>query len=832
MPEVTEAAPHAQRNPSGLTSQEAARRLQAGESNAASMDSSRSYRRILLDNAFTPINTVLFVIGMILVALGLGADAVMTAGLVLVNVVVGVYQESRAKRQLDQIALLARPRAKVMRDGREQEILPDEIVRGDVLALQPGDQVQVDGTVLQAEGLSIDEALLTGESDLVRKEVGERVFSGTFCMTGSGYYEAEKVGAGSVANQITARARAFRTVRTPLQREVAYVIWGMAIFVLILGAQVLNSFNDIYGRLPLVESVRAAAVIVALVPQGLSFMVTATYAMAAVRIGRRGALVQRLNAVESMSHIDVLCLDKTGTLTTNELALEELAPLTVDESDFKRMLGAFTASASVSNRTNGAILAGAGGEPKPVRSEIGFDSARKWSAIEFAGPELDGVFVLGATENMEGALTSADGIRQVADAWASRGLRVLLFARAPAAPEGLDEERPRLPAGLAPLGLVALRDELRRDAREVITGFAAGGITLKIISGDNPQTVAALARQAGFPEDVKAVAGPELEGLDESQLESLVEEATIFGRIAPQHKEALVKALQRRGHYVAMTGDGVNDVPALKQAEVSIAVKAGSPVTRSVADLVLLDDSFGVLPSAFSEGQRIRKGMEGIIRMFLVRTLAVSLAIFGASLLSDPFPITPRQSGVPAQLTVGIPALALALWAQPGKTARYLLPSAALFVIPAAVSICAVSLGVYHFYLDGIDDVTGAQTMLTLTSMLCGIALIPFVQDPPHLWLRPRGLRTDPRTTGLALAMLIVFAITYAIEPVRDFYELVLLDAGEFAVILGSVALWAVVLRLLWMVNWQPLADIVKAVISVLWRRARTLRRRAPRGAG
>src|SRR5581483_8346471 len=208
-------------------------------------------------------------------------------------------------------------------------------------------------------------------------------------------------------------------------------------------------------------------------------------------------------------------------------------------------------------------------------------------------------------------------------------------------------------------------DELRADARETMEAFAQAGIALKIISGDNPQTVAALARQAGFIGEIRAVAGPELEHLDEDELERVADEGSIFGRIAPQHKEALVRAIQRRGHYVAMTGDGVNDVPALKQSNVAIAVKSGSPVTRNVADLVLINDSFGVLAGAFSEGQRIRKGREAIIRLFLVRTFAVSLAILGASVFADPFPITPRQSGVPAQLTVGIPALALAVWARP-----------------------------------------------------------------------------------------------------------------------------------------------------------------------
>ncbi|HEY7269280.1 MAG TPA: HAD-IC family P-type ATPase [Dehalococcoidia bacterium] len=840
----------------GLTSEEAARRLREGQGNAAQHDTSRSYSRILFDNAFTPINTILFIIALMLVALGLGTDALFTAGLVIINVVVGVFQEARAKRQLDEIALLARPKARVIRDGEEHEILPEEIVCGDVLKLQPGDQIQVDGSVLEAHGMSVDESLLTGESDLVPKEDGEHVFSGTFCMTGSALFEAVEVGAASMANQITARARLFRSVRTPLQREVSWVIWGMAIYVLILSAPVLKSLDSVYhgyddvaaafghllhsplstqawerlndalGEPAFKESVRAAAVIVALVPQGLSFMVTATYAMAAVRIGRRGALVQRLNAVESMSHIDVLCLDKTGTLTTNNLMLEALKPLEASEDELRRLLGVYTASASVSNRTNAAILAGCGGDARAVAGEIGFDSSRKWSALQFEGPALDGVFVLGAAEMIDGALASNAGIREQVDAWSSQGLRVLLFARGDAPAGGLSPEKPVLPAGLHPLGLIALRDELRADAAETISGFAAAGIKLKIISGDNPQTVAALARQAGFGDDLKTVSGAELEGRDEAQMEATVEEATIFGRIAPQHKEALVKALQRRGHYVAMTGDGVNDVPALKQAQLAIAVRSGSPVTRNVADLVLIDDSFGVLPSAFSEGQRIRKGMEGILRLFLVRTFAVSLAILLAALVADPFPITPRQSGVPALLTVGIPALALAVWARPGKTGRFLLPSEALFVIPAAVSIAVVSFALYHGAFQhydgpGLQDYAQnhAQTVLTLTITLCGIALIPFVQVPHAFWMTLQGLKDDFRTTLLALAMLAVFVVTYMIPPIRHAYELVLLSGAAYVIVVAAVAGWAVAVWGLWQVDWSPVASGVERLVQRLRKR-------------
>ncbi len=781
----------------GLTEAEAAARRARGENNSTAVAPSRSYARIVFQNAATPINVTLFAICVGLAVLGLFGDSAMTASLVVANVVVGVFQEVRAKRKLDKISLLTRPTAVVIREGRARTADPEEIVVGDVLVIRPGDQVLVDGEVLSADGLMVDESLLSGESDFVPKRVGERVQSGTFCMTGSGAFIADKVGTDSLAQKLTAQARKFRNNQTPLQREVGLVLRVMAVAVVALSVQVLTAYRDSATGMSVRESLRAAAVLAGLVPQGLSFMVTATYAMAVIRMAGSGALIQRINAVESTSSVNLLCLDKTGTLTTNELKLEEIKPQAGDGTDVTALLGDFCASVRTENRTIEAIRADCPGQKRDIRGEVAFSSDRKWSALVFD----DGVYVLGAPEMLETAMGPESSLRAELEAQAAKGFRVLLFARV--AGNGDDAvilEQPRLPPKLAPLALISLRDELRPEAKETIAQFAAAGIGVKIISGDSPETVAALAKQAGFESELRTVSGLSLDALSDQELKLVAEESTVFGRITPQQKERLIRLLRRRGRHIAMIGDGVNDVLAMKRADVAIAMRSGSQVTRSVADIVLLDDSFATLPKAFLEGQRVRRGMLDIIRLFLVRTLSVALVILACTLVAAEFPTTPRQNGVLAIATVGIPTLALAAWARPTQTPRRLVLSSAHFVGPAAASIALVTFGVYELFLWN-SDVETSRSALTTTAVLCGILLIPFAQPPTRAFVGGAELNGDWRTLLLAGAMVLLYVAILAIGPLRTFYELRVLSVPSYVLIVLIVAAWAFGLRAFWRAN-------------------------------
>ncbi len=782
----------------GLSSAEAEQRARTAGANRFASDATRSYVRIFIDNAFPAANVALMVVAVVLIALGLFVDAFFTGGLVLGNIIVGMFQESRAKQQLDRIAVLARSAARVIRDGREQALDPEQIVQGDIVVVGPGDQVQADGTILAEEHCSIDESLLTGESDLVRKRESDEIYSGSFCMTGQAVYRCERVGRESFANSIAATARAFKVVRTPLQREVGYVIWAMAVVVALISAEVVASAPSIYGHVPLRETTRDVAVIVALVPQGLWVMVTVTYAIAIVRLSPLGTLVQRHNAVESMSHVDVLCLDKTGTITTNALTLEAVHPIGIDEGELRRLLGRYCASVSISNRTNDAIKSAVPAEAVQVADEVQFDSVRKWSALVLDLDGARGMYVLGAPEVLLSHAKPRDG-EQLLSSWAQRGLRVLMFATQPDA-QRVDyaEDEPTLPPNLTPLGYVILRDELRPGARETIAEFARAGIALKVISGDNAETVAALARDAGIAGADRAVSGPELD-VSPERLAEMADEATVFARVAPAQKAAIVEALQRGGHWVAMIGDGVNDVPALKRSQVAISVRSASPVTRSVADVILLDDSFSALPRGFTEGRRIRAGMEGVIRLLLARTFAVALIIAMTAMLSSQFPLSPRHTAILSTLTVGIPALFIAAWAQPAFTSKYLVRASAPFVVPASVLMAVMGIVVYEIVLH-FHGVPVARTALTASGVLAGSLLIPFVDDPPGDWMRISGLVRPMRTLILAASTVVLLAVVMSVGPLRHIYELKPLNPRVWLLVVAAVACWTACLAATWRV--------------------------------
>ena len=595
-------------------------------------------------------------------------------GVVLANTVVSLYQEIRAKRMLDRIAVLTRPRATAVRAGVRREVDPSEIVLGDVLELEPGDQIVVDGQMVGRGRMEVDESMLTGESDAVTKISGDPLFSGSFVVNGGGLMEVQKVGMESFAARIAAGAQAFRRVRTPLQEQVNLVI--RALLLMVVYFEILVIVKALVEDTAFVETVRMSTVIVALVPNGLILAIALAYALGAVRMAGKGALIQQSNAVESLSHVDVLCTDKTGTLTTNNIKMDELLPLDDGAppeaaARIGRILGDYAASTMAGNRTTEAFLDAYGGTARTVREEVLFSSARKWSALAFDDPDLPGVYVLGAPEIVAPYLEPADGPDGHAAEWTAAGLRVLLLAHKAVLDGPLNgpDGKAELPEGLQPLALISLRDELRPLARETLEGFSAAGVQLKVISGDNPQTVAALAVQAGFPADLRVVSGKELEGLGQGQLADIADEATIFGRVTPQQKEELVDALRSRGRYVAMVGDGVNDVISLKRANLGIAMQSGSQAARGVADMVLLDDSFGSLPYAFQEGQRIQNGMADILKIFMVRIFSKVLIIASVVAVGG-FPFSPRQGSMLSFFTAGLPTLAFAAWARPGAPER------------------------------------------------------------------------------------------------------------------------------------------------------------------
>ena len=786
----------------GLSNAEAANRLARGLNNTAAFKSGRSYLGILRKNVFTFINTILFGISALLVVMGQVEDAWVTAGLVLLNVVVGVYQEGLAKYKLDRLALQVRTRATVVRAGIEKIIEPEEIVQGDVLICRAGDQILADGHLVGSKNIAVDESNLTGESERIYKYAGDPVFSGSYCTAGSGYYEVEKIGAESLVNQMTAAARVMQTKKTPLQRAIDGIIRVLVILATLLG--VLLGIQTLLSGTPVVEFIRTAAVVVALVPQGLFFMTTASYAMGMLRVAGKGALIQEANAVESTSHANLLCLDKTGTLTTNRLLFCDVVPL--DDHHLSRekllaSLGEFAASMGTPDTILSTILSQKPEAPRRVIEEIPFSAEYKWSALRYTQPDQNAVYVLGAPEVLTANIQFKEAITGQVKSWTDQAMRVLLFASSPElASLYKGDGTPQLPNRLDPLGLVIFEEELRVDARQTLDHFAELGVKIKIISGDHPNTVAALAKKVGLNSG-KIISGMDLDRMGSSQVEHAAEEASIFGRITPQQKERLVETYRQQGYYTIMIGDGVNDILPIKRAHLGVAMQSGAPATRSIADIVLLGDRFSALPAALEEGQRIVRGMQDVIRLLLTRTCYVFLMIVAAQIARAPFPVTPKHNALIALLTVGIPILAIATWAKAGEQPKSMLHSTLRFVFPAAITISLLVTGVYLMYLMLTKDVEVARTALTGTSILCGLLLLPFVEPPTPWWVAGDELSSDPRPSLLAGVNAALFLLVLSVPSLRDFFELAKLGWQDIVVLGGLAFGWSVIQRWVWRSN-------------------------------
>jgi len=558
--------------PVGLSEREAAQRL-AARGRPPRRRTGRSYASIVRANVLTVFNAILAGFGTVTLIFGDWRDALFL-GVIVANSGIGITQEVRAKRALDRLSLLVAPRARVVREQREREVPLEEIVPGDLALVAPGEQVLADGRLLAATDLRLDESILSGESEPAAREIGEEVRSGAFVLEGTGVFEVTAVGAESFAVRLTGEARSFRHPRSPLERAINRLLYALVAVVLALGA--LLGYSLYHRHVPIYTAVSTStAGVVSMIPEGLVVLVSLTYAVAAVRMSRRGILAQQLNAIESLASVDTICIDKTGTLTESTLRVIDILPAAdVSEEWLRSVLGEAAASASARNATLRAIADALPAQGQTPLGEVPFSSGRRWSAVALR----DGALFLGAPGRF-----ALGPLHARAQELQREGRRVLAIAsgRSPL-PEDPDEQPP---AGLTPLGLVVLAEELRPGARETIAFLRREGVEIRVLSGDAPQTVAAIARDVGIP--VTGVLDGESLPSDLAELGVVATQATVVGRISPEGKRAFVQALDEQGHYVAMIGDGVNDVPALKSSRLAIAQSSGTQMARSVADLVL-----------------------------------------------------------------------------------------------------------------------------------------------------------------------------------------------------------------------------------------------------
>ncbi|MEX0620165.1 MAG: cation-translocating P-type ATPase [Solirubrobacterales bacterium] len=776
----------------GLSSAEAKQRLK--ELGPAQPHSSRSTSSIVAGNVFTLFNAIIGGFFVLILSLGLFADAIF--GLIaIINSWIGIRQEMKAKETLDRLAVLVAPRAVVVRDGREVNLLTEEVVPGDLIRLVPGDQLVADGRMISSRGLTVDESMLTGESDGVPKAEGEEVLSGGFVLSGSGYCEATAVRENSYAGQIAGEAKTFRHSPSPLQHEVNRLI--VACTWVLIPLAVLQIGSLFIRKVEIVEAAQTAtAGLITLIPEGLVLLMSVTFAVAAIKLARRNTLLQQMSASESLASVDTICVDKTGTLTDGNLSLVGIETAYVTDSRLAaRELGTFAASAGERNRTLEVIAEEFPGAPEPVLDEIAFSSEWKWSGISLDREGERLTLVLGAPDVLveSGALILAAPMAARLEAETAAGHRVIALAQtAEVLPRGPEDGPPR---SLEPIALVVLSENLREGVVETLELMRRENVSLKLISGDARATVVSVAGAVGIPEEAGVVLGSDLPE-DPEELATIVKENTIFCRIKPEQKKRLVAALVDSGCYTAMIGDGVNDVPALKRADMAVAMGSGSQVTKSVADVILLKDEFSKLPEAVADGRRIARNIHRLGRLYLTKTVYAAALILLVSVPGFAFPFLPRHLTLAALLTIGIPSFVLALAPSDGPLYRgRLLRALAAFAIPAGLATAFASI--LSFLL--VDAVLGGtledgRTAATTTLIVLGLSFILLLERGPgrdHIAIQSYMLAM---VAGLGA----LFAGILAVGPLREFFEMSMLTADQWFITLTAAALGLVAASLMW----------------------------------
>ena len=784
-------APHAPPL-AGLTSREVEERTRDGRVNLVPDAPTRTIGQIVRANVLTPVNGIISVMFVLIMIAAPGPDALF-AGVVISNSVIGIAQEVRAKRELDRLAVLNAPKARVVRDGRSSEIGVSGVVADEVLELQPGDQVVVDGEVLVSHGLEANESLLTGESDPVLKGVGDEVMSGSFVAAGSGYYRATRIGAEAYASALAEEARRFQLAHSELRRGINLILRWLVVVIppvaILLLLSLLSAEDD--WREALRGTVAAS---VAMVPDGLVLLTSIAFIVGVLSLARRKALAKELASVELLARVDTLCLDKTGTITTGEIAYSDVVPLSGGDGDLPLDDGAIRAALgalAVADPNPNATLAAIGDAlPAPdgwaARAVVPFSSARKWSAADFGA---DGCWFLGAPEVLlDGADPSAAArvaaCREEVAHHAEAGRRMVLLAGAEQGVDGSGRDEV-LPPGLVPAALVLLEDQVRPDAPEILRYFTGQGITLKVISGDHPATVAAVAERAGIPDVGTAFDARELP-TDDDELADVLDATTVFGRVTPHQKRAMVGALQRRGHVVAMTGDGVNDVLALKDADMGIAMGAGSTASRAVAQLVLLDNSFATLPVVLGEGRRVINNIERVANVFVTKTSYAVLLAALTGLFSVPFPFLPRHLTLVGTFSIGVPGFFLALEPNVRRAEHGFVGRVVRFAIPSGIVLGLCSWTAYSVAREASGvELDEARTLATCVLVALAIYVLGLLCRPLSAY----------RLVLLA-SMIGGYLVALFWEPAQTFFALDLPPSSQWGLGVGCVVVGALLLEI------------------------------------
>jgi cation-transporting P-type ATPase E len=744
--------------PAGLSSAEVADRIARGEVNRFRARGGRTYVKIIQQNIFSVFNLLLFT--MLLIVL-LSGDfwTVLFAGFsVVTNSLIGTVQEINAKRKLDELANLAPKEVTVRRDGQKQIINNQDVVLDDVVYVQPGDRLVVDGRVVVSDSLEIDESHLTGESDPIYKQVDDTVASGSFCVAGAGYMVATRIGAQSTVNQLTAIAKQYRVTLTPTQKKIAAIVRLALVVLFIFGPMTfISGLSRDNGFVQIIKD--TIVFVTSLVPQGLILTSILALTIGAVKISRHRTLIQRVNAVESMANVTVLCFDKTGTITENKLTVNEVIVLADDDlTTIQADLRDYLHNLAHQNTTAAAIAdyieLDANDDYTEKMLEIPFTSGRKWGAVVYPGQ----THILGAPERL---LTADHPAMADVQHHTAQGQRVLAFATSHQTPA--HDTRQLDPALIQPRALIIIRDRVRHDIQDTLAAFISQDVRPKVISGDNLRTVMAVAGRAGMNTDV-AYTGDQIDAMHDSELAEAVLRADVFARVEPDTKQRIVTALQAQNEYVAMVGDGVNDVPALKTADLAIVMNDGAQIAKDVAHIVLLNNAMSTLPKAFAEGTEITQTLYGTTKVFVTKNVYNTSFFIFVLFMAFPFPITPIQISWASFGTVNIPSGLMALGLLRPEKIQNFRRDVLDYILTSGVTtgvMMALVFAVTYRYTE--QDILVTQGAATLSIILYGLTIFWYtcgvdVMRPSTYFKYPLATAITGVLTGGALGMATIFS--------------------------------------------------------------------------
>lgn len=757
-----------------LTEEEVAERIRAGRSNRTEQKESRSVASILRANILTRFNAIISAMVVVIIVFGHPIDA-MFGIVMVVNSLIGIVQEVRAKRTLDRLTLLVEPKATVERADGVKEIPAAGVVMDDIVVVSRGHAIPVDGTVIDAEGLEVSEALLTGEADPILKHEGAPVMSGSFVVAGTGRFLVTAVGADSYANRLAAEARKFTLTRSELAASIDKIL--KIVTWLLIPTAILLLWSQLQTGRPVSDAVVAAvAGVVAMVPQGLVLLVSMAFAVAVVRLGQRNVLVQELPAVETLARVDVLCVDKTGTLTDGTIELVDVKDLSGGRFEAREVLGSIAAADHDPNPTMQAIAVEYDDSLHLTpAARIAFSSERKLSAVSF---EDGSAWVLGAPEFVLPQPID-EGIDHEINAASAAGRRtVVVAATAP------DQVAAGTIADVEPAFLLLFAEKIRPDAGDTVRFFTEQQVALKVISGDASHTVAAIAEATGVPGS-GSIDGDAVPTEPEA-MAAVADEMSVFGRVSPEQKRDLVRSMKSSGHVVAMTGDGVNDVLAVKEADLGIAMGSGTGATRAVSQLVLLDDRFASLPHVVAEGRRVVANMERVAALFLTKTVYATFLAVAIGFVGLAFPFLPRHMTLIGSLTIGIPAFLLSFEPREIPVRDGFLPRVLSFAVPAGLVSGIATFALYGISRLGVFDFTLQQSRTAATTLMIVLGLVVLFE-----LIEPKELHHIAMIGGLFGCYLIVLAF----DPLRELFDLSLPRWQSWMVIAGVSVVAGFIMR-------------------------------------